>query len=570
VDEGSGVSCCEECGIILCMLCGTTEYKCGCKENKPTSLLRQEEAGGDAGRDAGGDAGGEAEVENPAWTVLDIFSGTGSVGRVAEQRGCTVFSLDNRPETNPSVCADILNWDYTTATGIPDFIWFSPPCTTFSLLGGGKHRTIDNMEGNTEEARVGMEILQRVFEIIRLFTQLNPNLRRAIENPRALMRHVPELQGVRRATANYCQYNRWQFFKPTDFWSNFPLVLNTCSDRDSCHHLRTSVGGIQISSGVQGTPDIREKYAIPSDLIASIFDQAVTCPDDDLDKPDFSVDPSSPDREEPEEKLEELASQIGDVFTTPAKKTPAKKTPARKKSTKKTPEEKAGFQDKFNQDFLRTVRRPRAGWSLASLQSATLGAISPDDFSLFTESAQLTTESVLNGLRQGLSIIDGDVSLIPMVCYNLGAFLVMAMTLWGSEGKDMKIGDVILKLATFEIKIKGGRTYATMYVKHYRNLLVHGAHKFNYISSLKIGELLSFYTADLLPNAFKWLETSHPNEYTILCSEKSKEEIEKALALFEGRQIEGAVMAGIHQEEDEAKQEMEEENKQKGRKGNSE
>ena len=43
--------------------------------------------------------------------LLELFSGTKSVGKVAEQLGYEVTSLDLK---HADINTDILNWDYTT------------------------------------------------------------------------------------------------------------------------------------------------------------------------------------------------------------------------------------------------------------------------------------------------------------------------------------------------------------------------------------------------------------------------------------------------------------------------
>ena len=64
--------------------------------------------------------------------LLELFSGTKSVGKVAEQLGYDVVSLDLK---NADINCDILDWDYTEyEPGYFDVIWASPPCDTFSHL----------------------------------------------------------------------------------------------------------------------------------------------------------------------------------------------------------------------------------------------------------------------------------------------------------------------------------------------------------------------------------------------------------------------------------------------------
>ena len=44
---------------------------------------------------------------------LDLFSGTGSVSRVAESLDYTVISLDIVPSHSVDICQDIMTWDYS-------------------------------------------------------------------------------------------------------------------------------------------------------------------------------------------------------------------------------------------------------------------------------------------------------------------------------------------------------------------------------------------------------------------------------------------------------------------------
>ena len=53
---------------------------------------------------------GEDLLQRPK--MLDLFSGTGSVGRVFQDRGYEVTSVDIEEHFKPTIVADVLNWDY--------------------------------------------------------------------------------------------------------------------------------------------------------------------------------------------------------------------------------------------------------------------------------------------------------------------------------------------------------------------------------------------------------------------------------------------------------------------------
>ena len=62
--------------------------------------------------------------------LVKLFSGTGSVGRVARDKGYSVTSLDLK---DADINSDILEWNFKDhEVGYYDFIWASPPCTEYS------------------------------------------------------------------------------------------------------------------------------------------------------------------------------------------------------------------------------------------------------------------------------------------------------------------------------------------------------------------------------------------------------------------------------------------------------
>ena len=65
--------------------------------------------------------------------LLELFSGTGSVGKIFKARGWEVVSIDNDPRMHPTIVADIGTFDYRMLGGRMDAVWCSPPCQQYSI-----------------------------------------------------------------------------------------------------------------------------------------------------------------------------------------------------------------------------------------------------------------------------------------------------------------------------------------------------------------------------------------------------------------------------------------------------
>ena len=67
--------------------------------------------------------------------VLELFSGTGSVGKVCKELNWEVISLDFLSKWEPDIVADILEWDYKVyPPNTFDIVWGSPPCAEYSSV----------------------------------------------------------------------------------------------------------------------------------------------------------------------------------------------------------------------------------------------------------------------------------------------------------------------------------------------------------------------------------------------------------------------------------------------------
>ena len=89
--------------------------------------------------------------------LLELFSGTGSVGKVAKELGYDVVSLDLK---DANINTDILNWDYKQFNRNNfQIIWASPPCVEYSIAKTTGVRKIDYANS----------IVQKTIKIIRYF-----------------------------------------------------------------------------------------------------------------------------------------------------------------------------------------------------------------------------------------------------------------------------------------------------------------------------------------------------------------------------------------------------------------
>ena len=200
--------------------------------------------------------------------LLELFSGTGSVGRVAKNFGYTVISLDLK---NADICSDILEWDYTEyPTGMFQFIWASPPCTEYSRAKTTGVRKI-------EEAN---KIVKKTIEII---TYFNPKYF-VIENPQTgLLKNQDFMKDFDYKDVDYCKYG-FKYRKRTRLWGNVnwtprPLCCRDCGNIVDGKHVETAQ---RLPSGKRSLWKenyVKHKqedlYKIPEDLIKEILKDLV-------------------------------------------------------------------------------------------------------------------------------------------------------------------------------------------------------------------------------------------------------------------------------------------------------
>jgi len=191
--------------------------------------------------------------------VLELFAGSRSFSKVAEELGFKTFASDIKPFEKIDYVTNILEFDVDKVPFRPDVIWASPPCTYFSVASIGKHWNKDHTP-KTLEAIVGCQIVRKTLEIINYF---QPDFF-FIENPRGKLRKLSFMQKLPRATVTYCQYGDTRM-KPTDIWTNH-LSSNDLFG-DPCHV--SAPRGSQ--TGTQGLKGNYERSVVPYELCKEIL-----------------------------------------------------------------------------------------------------------------------------------------------------------------------------------------------------------------------------------------------------------------------------------------------------------
>ncbi len=212
--------------------------------------------------------------------VLELFAGSRSFSKVAEEFGYETYTTDIEPFDNIDQVCDIFDFNIDKMLdefGNPDIIWASPPCTYFSVSSIGHHWNKDHTP-KTKEAVLGMEI---VYQTIKLIHDLKPKYW-YIENPRGKLRKLSImncnynllLPEHIRNTITYCSYSENRM-KPTDIWTNnFNwLPRNMCfnGNRD-CHHQPAPRGS---RTGTQGMANAYEKSKVPYELCKEILECSI-------------------------------------------------------------------------------------------------------------------------------------------------------------------------------------------------------------------------------------------------------------------------------------------------------
>jgi len=217
--------------------------------------------------------------------VLELFSGTGSVGKCCKQLGWDVVSVDMI--FNATHKCDIMEFDYKQYDKDEfDIVWASPPCTNYSKLqdswlGRIRKGQIYTKEIQEEEMKQDDKLVLKTLEIIDYF---NPHYW-FIENPAASkMKDRIFMKDLNFYLVDYCMYSDWGYRKRTRIWTNRkdfkPLI---CDGKGTCGNMvnklhKTNLGNAdrfkranQLNLNKYNGTTQQDRYRIPEDLIYSLF-----------------------------------------------------------------------------------------------------------------------------------------------------------------------------------------------------------------------------------------------------------------------------------------------------------
>lgn len=168
---------------------------------------------------------------------LELFSGTGSVGKVMQENNIETISVDIEPRYKPTILTDIMKWNYKeyprnhfdiiTASPVCMFwshlryCWLGRPC--LGIRPNGEIITREILQEDID--KYGKPMVDKMFEIIQYF---QPKYY-WIENPKtsSMWKYIKEKYENLELYYNrydYCKYSLWGYQKPTIFATNFEVI----------------------------------------------------------------------------------------------------------------------------------------------------------------------------------------------------------------------------------------------------------------------------------------------------------------------------------------------------------
>ena len=187
--------------------------------------------------------------------VLELFAGTGSIGKVCKKIGWEVVSLDI--DGRSDITIDILKWDYKNCGHHNfDIIWASCPCDQYSCMNFCRPEKIPDIDSANA-------LVLKTLEIIKYF---NPTYW-YIENPQtSTLKKQPFMCDLPFVDFDYCMFG-WYFRKRTRIWTNRASELNSLLCDKKCGKIKDGKHLSFRYLNIKGVNRLDLRHMIPEDLV---------------------------------------------------------------------------------------------------------------------------------------------------------------------------------------------------------------------------------------------------------------------------------------------------------------
>ncbi len=201
--------------------------------------------------------------------LLELFSGTGSVGKAFKELGWEVISVDIDTKSDATIHKDILHLEPADIPKKPDFIWASPPCTMYSIA-----RTNAKIPRDLEGSDA---LVQRTLALVEHYQA--PFM---MENPHSgLLKTRAVVAGIPMRVLDYCRWGT-PYRKRTSIWTNTSWSPSKTLCNFDCASSIAGLHGrkVHLANAQQGSAGGRpgcsldQLHALPSGLCREIAEFA--------------------------------------------------------------------------------------------------------------------------------------------------------------------------------------------------------------------------------------------------------------------------------------------------------